>query len=309
MDDDALGEALRRHHDDRIPVISRSEVETGTAAGPRRPSRRTLLVAAAAIVVLVAGSMTIGILTRGADDGVTAGPGTDLDAWCTALAAPARVGSPMIVYLTPEADPSDVDDVGARLRSTPGVELARYHDAAAAFAQAKVLFADQPSALEHLREEDLPTSFRVTFTEGGGVDEVARQAEGWPGVQQVERPSSALPPFPDPDGAGPAQRPASGWFGDDRVVDQLRWLAEGGPAEVDASAWTAVGVGTPDDLADAVAALDPLIDVRRPAAVPTNADQASAGALLTAADQRCGLRPRPRVSDDGPSTATTTEPP
>lgn len=308
MPDEPLADALRRHHDDRIPVITRAEIEAGAVdADTCRPSRRTALVAAAAIVALVAGGLAARTLTRDADGEVIAGPGGDISAWCAALAAPARIGEPVVVFLAPDADSSDVADVGDRLHSTPGVELVRYHDRTAAFAQAQVLFADQPTMLSLLREGDVPTSFRVTIGDGGDAGALAREVWTWPGVQQVETALSALPP--DPDGAGPSARVAGGWRGDDRVVEQIRWLADGGPADIAAEAWETVRAGAPEELADAMAALDPLLDPHRPAPVPTAADRTEAQTLLTAADERCDLRPRPQGGDDDTTTATSTEPP
>ncbi len=221
MPDETLSDALRRRHDALVPAITRTEIEGGARRDPRRrPSRRGALVAAALLLALVAGGLAVRALTDDVDDDVTAGPGSDRSAWCSALEAPALVGLPIVVFLEPGLDPSTLAEVDERLHSAPGVDLVRYYDPAAALAQARVLFADQPTMLALLREEDIPTSFRVTVGDAGQEQALARRAVTWSGVQQVEtRPTGWS------DGARETGRagPRSGMAGSGAIGSSNRW--------------------------------------------------------------------------------------
>ncbi len=304
MADEPLSNALRRLHDDQAPVITRAEVEARTSPSAPGHRRRSLLVAAAAIVILTAGALAVRAASKGPTDDVEAGPG-GAEAWCAALAAPADDGVIVGVFLVPEADPTVVDAVGAMLRSAPEVQTVRYYDQDAAFADAQVLFADQPTVLRLLRREDVPTSFRVSLVDDADGETLREQLEGRPGVQQVEivttaPPAGATRPSP-PDDTGPVPP--------DRVVDRLGWLARGSPVELSDDARRDLLVTAPHGVSDAIEAIDPLLDRSLAAEAPNDAGRGAATAVLDAAEDRCDLVPRQAGISPSTATTATTSPP
>lgn len=70
----------------------------------------------------------------------------------------------IIIFLTPDVTDEQVDALQRSLDENPEVREAEYVDREEAFAEAQELFEDQPTMLEVLRPEDVPTSFRVKPT-------------------------------------------------------------------------------------------------------------------------------------------------
>lgn len=232
---------------------------------PRR-GRRILVLASVLVLGLVTGAGAVALL----DD--------DEESWgdfCGVAGGPAREAVLHMVFLEPGASARDVEEVGDHLATVAGVEGLTFVTQEEAYQEALELFEDQPTTQEILRVEDVPASWRFGYD---GPD-LRPELERLPAVRAVER-----------SGDQPVARAVDllGDLVDGEELDPFRVLdrstttalREAAPGSVDESVEVVTGwlpeIATPGGDRDA------------PAAV-----RAAARELVTAAGERCGLRPAP----------------
>jgi cell division transport system permease protein len=117
--------------------------ETGQNLG-RNPTLTIASVVTVGIALTLAG-ITL-LVRQGVDD----------------LAGRFRGDVSIVVFVEPDASQEQIDAIERSLEENPEVARAVYVDKQESFEEAQRLFEDSEVMLELLREEDLPTSFRVT---------------------------------------------------------------------------------------------------------------------------------------------------
>jgi hypothetical protein len=145
---------------------------------PKRRRRWPWVLVPVVVAGLAGAAGTVALL--GDDDGD--------EAYCAALAERARVDLRVIVFLHPEVGAAGVARLERDIRDLPGVEDLVYVGRDEAAAEARELFADDPTMQELLGPEDVPTSFRFTLPDANAVVDL-RQALGnevW--VRAIEEP-------------------------------------------------------------------------------------------------------------------------
>ncbi len=145
--------------------------------------RRWPWVAGAGAVAVLAAVGVGGALLL-SDDG-TGDDGAD-GAYCAALAEPARVDIPMIVFVEAGLDEAEVAPVRTLLEERDDILELRYVGRDEAFAEAQELFADRPATVPRLRPEDVPTSFRLVARDIDAAEAIRDRVEDEDVVEQVE---------------------------------------------------------------------------------------------------------------------------
>ncbi|MFG6193360.1 permease-like cell division protein FtsX [Nonomuraea sp. JJY05] len=170
-------------------------VDAGTLrplrARERRRSRVDFrLVAVAAAVVLAGAATTVGLLS---------GPG-DEDRAVAADPAPAE--RKMIVFLCAKSSDRDrtsckgaatneeKKEIAAKVKQMPGIREVSYEDQAAGYPDFRRDFAHNKALLAAVDAEDLPASFRLTFTKGTDPRRVQEALRGVPGILTVHEVTS-----------------------------------------------------------------------------------------------------------------------
>lgn len=268
-------------------IAARAATAEPVPTAPRRTGR--WLAVAAALVVVASG---VALATR---DTATPTSRADVDgAWCAVLDRPARSDLGIVVFVEPDATDEAIEAVRTVLTGSALVGEVTYVDRDASYAETLRLFEDQPTMLEVLEPEDVPTSFRTSVTDTAARSALDEELAGLPAVLESEVEPAALR----------------------SVFARLVLLARNGypsatvsrpidPDVVDALVSTA-----PTELTDAVAALVPVLR-----AGPTLETEPSpdAAAVVADAEDRCGLSvdaafepgPSDRASTTTTPTATT----
>jgi hypothetical protein len=267
----------------------RERVETGDTVVPPARRRSPALVAAAAVVLLTLAGVAVLTVRVGGDTVTAAGT----EAYCATLDRTALSRISVMVFLDPDAAPTDPAAVEAAIAATGlAADVVRV-DRAQAYAEARELFADQPTMLDVLRPEDVPSSFRLTVVDVEAADRIATLLESEPGVLTVEDTRAwrldvlqVLDRLADPDAS------------DDRSAH---------PQRVDEAVVAALEDTAPDDVAGELAAVAPLL---RSQADAGPGPRAAARALVADAAARCGRAPDPLPGEpafvlDGDLTTTT----
>ncbi|HMJ76031.1 MAG TPA: permease-like cell division protein FtsX [Iamia sp.] len=261
-------------------IRARSESgEVLPALPTRRP--RALLAAAVVVAALIVGG---GLAARSGGEADTASS-SDSD-YCAVLARPAFAGVGVVVHLEPDVDPGTVDAVGAAIDATGVARAVVYRDRTESFATARELFADEPTMVEILRPEDVPTSFLIEVGDAPDADRVAAAVEGRAGVLDVDddRRLSA----------------------DVDLYAEVAALARGGSGgltgrAVDPQVLDAFAAAAPEVLVDDVRAVrDALAEP-----IPRDTPGPAVGAVLADAGDRCGRTPPADPHGDPPTTAAS----
>ena len=74
-----------------------------------------------------------------------------------------------VLFMKPDAAPSQIESVGRTLNETPQVKSTRYLSHDEAFSEFKELFADKPEFVQNIVAADLPTSYKVTLKDGSSA--------------------------------------------------------------------------------------------------------------------------------------------
>lgn len=263
----------------------RERVEVGIVVAPSSTRRRPPLLLAAAVLVLAALAGLSVAASRAGDGDVTAAGGSE--AYCAVLGREARTRLAVLVYLE-SAVPPPRDDIEAAIAATGLADDVAYVDRATSYAESQTLFADDPTMLDLLRPEDVPTSFRLTVADPAAADALAAAMEAEPGVLTVED--------------------ARAWRPDVlQVLDEIA-ARDGSIAPLTYTAWLADDVRTalveaaPEDVAGEVVELESLLGSR---VAPTTTQSDAASALVTDAARRCGLQPEPLPAEAATLPTTT----
>lgn len=96
-----------------------------------------------------------------------------------------RGGVELSVWITNDAPQQQIDAVRAELENMPEVKSAKFVDKAAAFDEARTLFATQPDVLDSLTVDTMPPSFRVVPTKAELVKTIGDRFTKKPGVRDV----------------------------------------------------------------------------------------------------------------------------
>ena len=136
---------------------------------------RNLLLSLATVLVVAISSVMLGMtmLGRNGVDNAFARWNNDVS---------------FIVYVNPDATPEQVASLRKDLEDSPQVGEITYLDHAQSYADFKKLFSDEPTIIETVTAEQLPTSFRVKpkNPDARVVQELARSYEAKPGVYKVD---------------------------------------------------------------------------------------------------------------------------
>jgi hypothetical protein len=273
---------------------------------PRR-GRRQLAGVAAALLVVGAGAGAVVIAT-----GSDAPPTSTGDPYCDALGAlavePEDLGGDVLAYLPIEAGPNDLASLAAELEARPEVRGVRTVDRDETYERFRQLFADEPTLLDNVQPDDLPTSVEIDLVDPSGSASFADVLRARPDVWEVREPLDGV-----------------------RVLDLLVWpgadeqiWASGGNVELASRAYgitwpdraDAVERHVPETVADDLEVLlDRLAGPAGPASGgdgtisptgPTFDEAASAADALEAdAADRCGLAPDERFTTPLPVESTT----
>ncbi len=84
-----------------------------------------------------------------------------------------------------DAQPQQIESVGAELRNSPDIKKVNFVDKQAAYQEAQTLFAGQPDVLESLTIEAMPPSYRVVPAQPELIKTVGDRFEQRPGVKDV----------------------------------------------------------------------------------------------------------------------------
>lgn len=250
------------------PLTARSHAD-------RRRARPLLLVAAAVVVVVGIAGLT----ARGAGDDVVADGRSERDeTYCDVLQRPSRSRIEVAVFLD-AAEPPDLDAIERSIAETGLADDVTFVDRDTSYAEARSLFEGNPTMLDLLRPEDVPTSFRLTVADEDASEELAAALGTVPGVMDVED----------------AWRPGA-------VIDVLRATTTAAERtavtatrqRVDDVVADALVATAPDELDDALATVDPWLRTLRP---PERAEVEAAQQLVDDAASRCGLTVVEAVTD------------
>lgn len=136
---------------------------------------RNLLLSVATVLVVAISSVMLGmtLLGRNGVDNAFARWNNDVS---------------FIVYVNPDATEEQIASLRKDLTSSPQVDEIVYLDHEASYADFKKLFADEPTIVETVTAEQLPTSFRVKpkNPDARVVQELAQSYEAKPGVYKVD---------------------------------------------------------------------------------------------------------------------------
>lgn len=175
--------------------------------GQRGGARAVAVLAGVLVLGVAIGAGAVLALGGDRSDGAAAAVCHGLDARIEREIAPA---ADVVVFLSPDAEPRQVDAVRTRLREVEGVAEMSYTDAEAAFAEFVEMFEHDPEMVAAVNPDILPTSFRIVMSPGADLPETT--VDGMAGVYRVVR--SPLP-------------------ADATVADAVRHFAVGGAAAPD----------------------------------------------------------------------------
>ncbi len=93
-----------------------------------------------------------------------------------------------IVYVNPDADEAQVSSLEKDLTGSPQVDEVDYLDHEESYTQFKKLFQDDPTIVDTVKPEDLPTSFRVKPKDSDAkvIEQLVNTYKAKPGVYQVD---------------------------------------------------------------------------------------------------------------------------
>jgi cell division transport system permease protein len=93
-----------------------------------------------------------------------------------------------IVYVNPDADEAQVASLKTDLTESPQVAEVDYLDHEESYEQFKTLFQDDPTIVDTVKAEDLPTSFRVKPKDSDAkvIEQLVDTYKAKPGVYQVD---------------------------------------------------------------------------------------------------------------------------
>jgi cell division transport system permease protein len=89
------------------------------------------------------------------------------------------------IYLKPEATPSETEAVRRQLAQAPEIKSFKYLDKAAAYAEFRRIFADEPDLRDSLSVDKIPPSFRVVPKEAEQTRVIGERFRNAAGVQDV----------------------------------------------------------------------------------------------------------------------------
>jgi hypothetical protein len=177
----------QRIHTELERLVARAPVPPTVediAARRLAPSRRPLVVALAAVVVLLAAVLGAVALRQTAGDG------------SAPVAPPTTVSArpDLIVFLDPDATDAQVTAVRDRLASAPEVVDAVFVDQQQALDEFHELYRDDPGLLEAVTADVLPPSYRVDLVDPDAAPALIAGLERLPGVREATTtPVSRLP--------------------------------------------------------------------------------------------------------------------
>ena len=271
-----------------------------------RAGRPTLAIAAAAVVLVVAAAGAALVLRDGSDSS-TAASGGPFCAALVQLALPRDQGlaADVAIYVEPAASRATIEQLTADLEADATIAVVRYVDPDETYERFRELFADEPTLLDHVDPQDLPTSFEVTVAAGADPAQVAAR---WRAQERV---------WDSRDRVTDSQRVVDAlvWAGEDDRVTQRDVLWTDDPSIVEA--WNGrvddVRRTATPDVAEAVdvlaTALVSGVESPAPDRAGSPAPAAAAQVLEAAAQRECGLRPRtPPVPSAADGATTTTAP-
>jgi cell division transport system permease protein len=93
-----------------------------------------------------------------------------------------------IVYVNPDADEAQISSLQTDLSESPQVAEVDYLDHEESYEQFKTLFQDDPTIVDTVKAEDLPTSFRVKPKDSDAkvIEQLVETYKAKPGVYQVD---------------------------------------------------------------------------------------------------------------------------
>lgn len=157
--------------------------ERREARGVRRDGRNWLLAAAAAIVLVVG----VFGLVRSSSNPVTdvAAAGATDEYFASLFGADVD----LVVWMDPEATQDQIDAVDEFLETSPLIESFPFIDRDQTSAEFRRYWADSPDVLAAVEPEQLPTSFRVSMTEGSDhlAEGITDELLALSGVQDVQQ--------------------------------------------------------------------------------------------------------------------------
>ena len=97
-------------------------------------------------------------------------------------------GVEMLVFVVPQAEPETIDYVAGVLEQQQGTTIERYEycDVACSLAEARVVLAGDPTTLNLLNENNIPTLYKVVPTEAVEVDVLRGLRDTYSALPQVE---------------------------------------------------------------------------------------------------------------------------
>jgi cell division transport system permease protein len=96
-----------------------------------------------------------------------------------------RGGIELSIFMRSDAPQGQIDAVARELDASPEVKRKLFVDKKAALAEYKELYKDNEEIGDILKEEDMPTSFRVVPTKGELAESIGRRFKTRAGVEQV----------------------------------------------------------------------------------------------------------------------------
>src|SRR5438132_12361617 len=96
------------------------------------------------------------------------------------------------IFMNVNATETQIGDVRTALESDQRVKTTKYIDKAAAYEEAKRIFAKDPDLLRNTDANTFPASFRVAPRKAELTEAVKRSFQNYPGVDEVSLPSDAL---------------------------------------------------------------------------------------------------------------------
>lgn len=276
---------------------------------PMAPRRRRRQLAGAAAALLVVGAGATALVVANGSDAPFAGSG---DPYCVALAAPAlepeALGGDVVAYLPIEADADDLASLAAELEARPDVGEVRTVGREETYERFRQLFADEPTLLDNVQPDDLPTSVEVDLIDPAGTAAFAAALRARADLWEVREPLDGVTVLDLLVWPGADERI---WASGGNVELASRAYGTGWPGRADA-----VERHVPDTVGDDLAVL-----LARLAAPPSADDgtdgpaeptfdeaAAAADALQADAAERCGLVPAPQFTEPpAPGNEQTTD--
>lgn len=97
-----------------------------------------------------------------------------------------RGGVELIVFMNPNASPSQAQAIRTQLSGNPEVKSYRYFDKAQSYQEFKRDFAGQPDLVQSVSANELPPSYRIVLAQADEAKAVGEQFNNQPGVLKVQ---------------------------------------------------------------------------------------------------------------------------